>query len=1577
MPKPKAESTLAIVERFSAEMYHIAQVFNSPNAPPELFSTANIMDAAENLFVGFSLKDGPADARLYLCCGSDSEKLAQFCRAHEDTLDLNVFDVTIAPKKALPVVVELTDFEIKNYSSTLSSPSVSHQTPGGRQSNASTALSSSVALLNFLVARVQLADNAVPSCSLCEATIHHILQLGGGGIGKYILALFLNFNKVRSPSSYNPGASMHGKITASNLHSITQDCSYHYLHRSFSMPVESTVMYVSYRSSSGKKDGSIDAGMCVVPSAGGNILFAEKKRCSLQNLVQLVSQQIEASNVTHCCCCNCGVGGAASSSASAYRLSSDLVDQLSNLHYMTTFTIGGDTLPSVFWFDKHWIRNSEEGATTSCSSSDTMKKKKKAAVAAALEAEAEVISSSAVEQERALISMLGAVIAPHASRSVEECASTCRALGYNINSHPLSIRSFLNLFRDAPCIRLPGDTTFADAISRSPVTPYDPSQTLNMFSGNNRKITGTKKILGKLVACETNLGRSYYREMINAPFTDSKRLARHYELVCYASQQLPEQYKSRIRAWDLERLQTAILKGEFSLIDFIEIQELLENMYVGGSSGVGGGSSRLRNLQEEEFASSAAAAACRAFAPISAAADGAFCLPEYKDILDLHHYITEELPCPVTLKHAASRELLVFLTGGAAGISETDLRRLHTMLATDITRGGAYLRVENLADLRRLRALLEPLVKEDDHITETLLGSTCLTTHTKPEPKDFVAGAVDEYTKAVRKTIASFTKNPGALLHSNSHLRQIEAILLHCIPSPHRCKAREGSAETVEAYCFKISELREALFYLLEMMLMLSTRRVKSAATAATLAAATKDSAAGILLCSYSHDMELPGLMYLPPYMPKCAMAAGPLVCGKKMEKNIVYPINEVRERVLTCNGLRAECQERTRRHVDTNDTALLEIEEEAISRSDWKDKPSTLPIKTMQIEWASVHTPQVKKKFSFVDPSASTGESDKFAIVYDRMLVDLLQPLLALYRGVVLSNISNAVGSHLVSAKQGHYMRILLNVIRSTANIDKMISISKLFLCPSVAGVISNSNNNELTTLRLERSNSPNYSSLYKNQRNYSRRSRINVIVPVILSNEARPSGFSARGISNDLTYEGRRVYMASSKYNIDLWDSGKDSVILYGQNGVGKTTLLDAIFLNVLMAQAGIGAMAEHFELVPYKNLVVHYTNTIDRHVIHAQSPFMNDVDVINFTRTCEAGKTLAICDEILTTTNPDQGVDLLAATLNSYTNCGVQYVCATHYRELDKASLSARIMNISRNEEDGRRVLSPGAGDVFDVFTIVEKAGMPASMANEARERNRKRKRDTSSSSNVRDNSSILKKEPGEENRILLNTPHSLHHTSQGSSSSTNSVVDVRCCNERGEVSGSGMSRLDAFRFRRTQNRRATAAYAAVASATDASVANAAAASAASSDPKNNSYSSVDFSKWTKSLPSNVAGKPCIYNSHKVYTGLCENYKQTKATAAPGAECINARLFDAGYWCVATQIDHIVPQYIFRADPTMNNYIQMNSEANLQELCPECHAKKTAEESAMRAHCRDTKDVVEMYKQMSLKKINDLFA
>ena len=122
---------------------------------------------------------------------------------------------------------------------------------------------------------------------------------------------------------------------------------------------------------------------------------------------------------------------------------------------------------------------------------------------------------------------------------------------------------------------------------------------------------------------------------------------------------------------------------------------------------------------------------------------------------------------------------------------------------------------------------------------------------------------------------------------------------------------------------------------------------------------------------------------------------------------------------------------------------------------------------------------------------------------------------------------------------------------------------------------------------------------------------------------------------------------------------------VLLYGLNAVGKSTLMKATALNIIMAQAGMFVACKSLEYSPYHSI---FTRIMMRDDIYSgQSTFMIEISELRNILARADKNSLVIGDEICCGTESCSAVAIVASMIHFLHTHDVSFIFATHLHDL----------------------------------------------------------------------------------------------------------------------------------------------------------------------------------------------------------------------------------------------------------------------------------------------------------------------
>uniref|UniRef100_A0A6C0CT66 DNA mismatch repair proteins mutS family domain-containing protein n=1 Tax=viral metagenome TaxID=1070528 RepID=A0A6C0CT66_9ZZZZ len=130
------------------------------------------------------------------------------------------------------------------------------------------------------------------------------------------------------------------------------------------------------------------------------------------------------------------------------------------------------------------------------------------------------------------------------------------------------------------------------------------------------------------------------------------------------------------------------------------------------------------------------------------------------------------------------------------------------------------------------------------------------------------------------------------------------------------------------------------------------------------------------------------------------------------------------------------------------------------------------------------------------------------------------------------------------------------------------------------------------------------------------------------------------------------------------------KKGLLLYGINASGKSSLMKAIGLNIIMAQSGMYVPSEEIELAPYHHLFTRITSTDN--IYRGHSTFTVEIlELKNIMNRCDS-YSLILGDELCSGTEAISAMSIVAAGIDYLLKQQACFVFATHLHELMKLTM-----------------------------------------------------------------------------------------------------------------------------------------------------------------------------------------------------------------------------------------------------------------------------------------------------------------
>jgi len=216
----------------------------------------------------------------------------------------------------------------------------------------------------------------------------------------------------------------------------------------------------------------------------------------------------------------------------------------------------------------------------------------------------------------------------------------------------------------------------------------------------------------------------------------------------------------------------------------------------------------------------------------------------------------------------------------------------------------------------------------------------------------------------------------------------------------------------------------------------------------------------------------------------------------------------------------------------------------------------------------------------------------------------------------------------------------------------------------------------------------------------------------------EAGSSFFTAKGLRHPLI-EATRTRVEYVPHDVALGLDGSRGWLVYGMNASGKSSLMKAVGIAVILAQAGCYVPAASFTFAPFRSLFTRILNTDN--LWAGLSSFAVEMTELReiLERANEA--SLVLGDEVCSGTESVSATAIVAAALTHLHTRGSKFIFATHLHTLldipslhELAHLSTWHLKVRYDPVADRliyeRTLTPGAGSSLYGLEVARAMNLP---------------------------------------------------------------------------------------------------------------------------------------------------------------------------------------------------------------------------------------------------------------------------
>lgn len=145
----------------------------------------------------------------------------------------------------------------------------------------------------------------------------------------------------------------------------------------------------------------------------------------------------------------------------------------------------------------------------------------------------------------------------------------------------------------------------------------------------------------------------------------------------------------------------------------------------------------------------------------------------------------------------------------------------------------------------------------------------------------------------------------------------------------------------------------------------------------------------------------------------------------------------------------------------------------------------------------------------------------------------------------------------------------------------------------------------------------------------------------------------------------------------DIKLGNNGLNGMLLYGCNAVGKSSLMKAVGLNIIMAQAGMFVAASNFIYQPFDYI---FTRISDNdNIFKGQSSFAVEMSELRSILKRSNNRSMVLGDELCSGTESVSAQSIFAASVIKLGQSNINFIFATHLHELNKMTQVSELENV----------------------------------------------------------------------------------------------------------------------------------------------------------------------------------------------------------------------------------------------------------------------------------------------------------
>ena len=263
---------------------------------------------------------------------------------------------------------------------------------------------------------------------------------------------------------------------------------------------------------------------------------------------------------------------------------------------------------------------------------------------------------------------------------------------------------------------------------------------------------------------------------------------------------------------------------------------------------------------------------------------------------------------------------------------------------------------------------------------------------------------------------------------------------------------------------------------------------------------------------------------------------------------------------------------------------------------------------------------------------------------------------------------------------------------------------------------------------------------------------------------------------------FQNNELYVTN---DIVIGDGKTDGILLYGTNAVGKTSLIKALGISIIMAQAGLYVPCSEFNFKPYKYI---FTRIIGNdNIFKGLSTFAVEMSELRTILRLTNENSLILGDELCSGTEILSAISIFVAGIQQLQKCKSSFIFATHLHEIvdyeeitSLTTVKLKHMEVIYDKQKDLliydRKLRDGPGNNMYGLEVCKSLNLPQDFLDAAYEIRMKYHSDTGSILSLKTSSYNSKKIVGTCENCHKNQAKEVHHLQFQKNADDNGIIST---------------------------------------------------------------------------------------------------------------------------------------------------------------------------------------------------------